>query len=170
MFLGLSLLVVGVVLCLNGIWLLGRVQDREIILINAVAALVFFAIALRDAVAATAAADLLGSAMTLLFGTTYLWVAYNRLTGAGGEGLGWFCGLVALSAAPMAWRALAGAEAPLDFWLVFCWAAWAGLWFLYFLDLALKTGSRRMTATATLLCGVSTGWLPGLLVLHGVLA
>lgn len=108
--------------------------------------------------------------MTLLFGTTYLWVAYNRLTGAGGEGLGWFSGFVALTAAPMAWRALAGAETPLDFWLAVCWAAWAALWFLYFLDLSLKTGSPRMTAAATLLCGLFTGWLPGLLVLHGVLA
>lgn len=168
MYLGLSLLVVGVVLCLNGIWQTGRIQDREIILINAVAALVFFAIVLLTAVAAGQPADLLDAGMTLLFGTTYLWVAYNRATGSSGEGLGWFSGLVALTAAPMALRVLAQAEGIFDLWLAACWAAWAGLWFLYFLNLALRRGSARLTSAATLFCGVFTGWLPGLAVLHGI--
>ncbi|WP_027260132.1 AmiS/UreI family transporter [Leisingera aquimarina] len=168
MFLGLSLLVVGVVLCLNGVWQAGRIQDREIILINAVAALVFFAIILLIALDARQPADLLDAGMTLLFGTTYLWVAYNRAVSSSGEGLGWFNGFVALTAAPMALRVLAQAEGLFDVWLAACWAAWSGLWFLYFLNLALRRGNPRLTAMATLLCGIFTGWLPGLVVLHGL--
>ena len=34
MLLGLSLLYVGAVLCLNGLWLLGRIGDKEIWVIN----------------------------------------------------------------------------------------------------------------------------------------
>ena len=117
MFLGLSLLVVGVVLCLNGIWQMGRIQDREIILINAVAALVFFATVLLIALAAQQPADLLDAGMTLLFGTTYLWVAYNRTFASSGEGLGWFSGFVALTAAPMVLRVLAQADGLFDVWL-----------------------------------------------------
>lgn len=170
MFLGLSLLVVGVVLCLNGIWLTGRVQDREIILINAVAAVIFFAIALLSTLAAQQPSDFLDVAMTLLFGTTYLWVAYNRAVGAGGEGLGWFSGIVALSAAPMAVRLMLQAGGAFDYWLAACWAAWAGLWFVYFLSLGLKIDMPRTVPAATLFCGIFTGWLPGLLVLHGLAA
>ncbi|NSY41037.1 AmiS/UreI family transporter [Leisingera sp. ANG59] len=168
MFLGLSLLVVGVVLCLNGIWLMGRIQDREIILINAVSALVFFTVVLMIALAAQQPADLMDAGMTLLFGTTYLWVAYNRTFASSGEGLGWFSGIVALTAAPMVPRVLAQADVLFDIWLAACWAAWSGLWFLYFLNLALKRGSPRLTASATLLCGIFTGWLPGLAILHGL--
>ena len=168
MFLGLSLLVVGVVLCLNGLWQMGRIEDREIILINAVAALVFFATVLLIALAARQPADLLDAGMTLLFGTTYLWVAYNRTFASSGEGLGWFSGFVALTAAPMVVRVLAQADGLFDVWLAGCWAAWSGLWFLYFLNLALKRGSPRLTASATLLCGIFTGWLPGLAMLHGL--
>ncbi|MGR3759519.1 AmiS/UreI family transporter [Roseobacteraceae bacterium NS-SX3] len=168
MFLGLSLLVVGMVLCLNGLWQMGRIQDREIILINAVAALVLFATVLLIALAARQPADLLDAGMTLLFGTTYVWVAYNRAVASSGEGLGWFSGFVALTAAPMVLRVLAQGDGLFDFWLALCWAAWSGLWFLYFLNLALRRGSPRLTASPTLLCGVFTGWLPGLAVLHGM--
>ncbi|KIC13463.1 AmiS/UreI family transporter [Leisingera sp. ANG-Vp] len=168
MFLGLSLLVVGVVLCLNGVWQFGRIEDREICLINFAAAAVFFAIVLMIALAAQQPADLLDAGMTLLFGTTYLWVGYNRLVPSSGAGLGWFSGFVALTAAPMVLRVLAQADGLFDIWLAACWAAWSGLWFLFFLNLALNRGSSWVTAYATLLCGIFTGWLPGLAVLPGL--
>ena len=34
MWVGLSLFYVGAVLCLNGLWMLGRIEDREIWIIN----------------------------------------------------------------------------------------------------------------------------------------
>ncbi|MEX0302604.1 MAG: AmiS/UreI family transporter [Leisingera sp.] len=168
MYLGLSLLVVGAVLCLNGIWQFGRIEDREICLINFAAAGVFFAIVLLIALAAQQPDDLLDAGMTLLFGTTYLWVGYNRLVPSSGSGLGWFSGFVALTAVPMVLRVLVQADGLFDVWLAGCWAAWSALWFLFFLNLALNRGSPRLTAVATLLCGVFTGWLPGLAVLHGL--
>ncbi|NVK16310.1 MAG: transporter [Rhodobacteraceae bacterium] len=168
MFLGLSLLVVGVVLCLNGIWQFGLIEDREICLINFTAAAVFFAIVPLIALAAQQPSGLLDAGMTLLFGTTYLWVGYNRLVPSSGAGLGWFSGFVALTAAPMVLRVLLQADGLFDVWLAACWAAWSGLWFLFFLNLALNRGNPRLTAFATLIFGIFTGWLPGLAVLHGL--
>nr|WP_197456762.1 AmiS/UreI family transporter [Cephaloticoccus primus] len=46
MLTGLSIFFVGAVLCLNGLWLLSRVQDREIWVINLFVAAVSFFVAL----------------------------------------------------------------------------------------------------------------------------
>ena len=49
MLLGLALLWVGAVLFINGIWLLGGIDDREIVVINVVSGLVALAVAYHEA-------------------------------------------------------------------------------------------------------------------------
>lgn len=166
MLLPLSLLFVGAVLFLNGLWMLGRIADREIAVINFVTATLTFLVALLGLIQATGVADVRASAMTLLFTVTYLWVGMNRLTGADGRGLGWFSLFVAISVLPEAARALATAAGPIDLWLGLCWVAWSGLWFLYFLTLALQWPLQRPTAMATLASGIFTAWLPALVLLY----
>ena len=79
MMLGLALLYVGAVLFLNGLWLLGKIQDREIIVINVVTGFITLCVALDAAFGRNAdASSIRTAALTLLFSTTYLWVAYNR--------------------------------------------------------------------------------------------
>ena len=56
-----------------------------------------------------------------------------------------------------------------DTWLGLNWAIWAVLWFMYFLLLALKRPILQATAVVTLLTGIVTGWLPGFLLLQGML-
>jgi hypothetical protein len=167
MLLPLSLLFVGAVLVLNGIWMTGRIDDREIVLINLVTATVTAAVAVATAIGAADMAAVRSAALTLLFTTTYLWVAYNRLTGADGRGLGWFSLFVSLTVLPVAAQAVMAAEGPMSLWLGLNWAAWSGLWFMYFLLLALGRPLLRVTALATLASGVFTGWLPGLVLLNG---
>lgn len=120
MLLGLSLFYVGAVLILNGLWMLGRIGDREIAVINLFTGTLTLLVSLKLAFGDGAdAASIKGAALSLLFSFTYLWVAFNRLTGADGRGL----------------------QRPIA----------------------------RLTATLAIGQGVVTGWLPGHLLLTGVL-
>ncbi|MDR6732807.1 AmiS/UreI family transporter [Delftia sp. WSY_4] len=170
MWLGLSLFYVGAVLCLNGLWMLGRIADREIWVINVFAGLVSLIIGLASAFGPEPdAASVKTGALTLLFAFTYLWVAINRFTGADGRGLGWFSLFVAITAVPVAIDTLLGARTAIDWWMAANWAAWAVLWAMFFMLLALGRNIGRMTGTLCIAQGVLTGWLPGYLLLAGQL-
>ena len=167
MLLPLSLLFVGAVLVLNGLWMAGRISDREIVVINFATAAITATVAILSLVRATGVAEVRSVAMTLLFSVTYLWVAINRLSGSDGRGLGWFSLFVALSVLPEAVRSLAVAQSAMDVWLGLCWVPWAGLWFTYFLALGLQRPIQSQATVATLASGVLTAWLPALFLMYG---
>lgn len=170
MLLGLALLYVGAVLCLNGIWLLGRISDREIWVINVFAGAITLLVALQLAFGSNAdLGSVKAAGLTLLFTFTYLWVALNRFNGADGRGLGWFSLFVAITVTPVAIETLLAADSTWGLWLGISWAAWAVLWFMFFLLLALQKPILKLTGTVTLLEGIFTGWVPGYLLLNGVL-
>lgn len=170
MLLGLSLFYVGAVLVLNGLWMLGRIGDREIWVINLFTGGITLLVSLRLALGSGAdAASIKAAAFSLLFSFTYLWVAFNRFSGADGRGLGWFSLFVAVTAVPVAIDTLSTGSSFWDAWFGLCWAAWAVLWFLFFLVLALDKPLTRLTACTAIVQGVLTGWLPGYLLLTGVI-
>lgn len=170
MLLGLTLLYVGAVLILNGLWMLGRISDREIPVINLFSGGLTLLVALKLALGDGAdAVSIRNAAFSLLFSLTYLWVAYNRFSGADGRGLGWFSLFVAITAVPVAVDTLRAAAGPGEWWLGLSWAAWAVLWLLFFLLLALQRPIARLTATMSIVQGALTAWLPGYLLLTGVL-
>lgn len=170
MYLGLGLLYVGAVLVLNGIWLLGYIQDREIWVINFFTGGLVVLVALYSAfgVEEPNQASVLAAAQFLLFAFTYLWVGINRLIEVDGRGLGWFCLFVAVTAIPTA-ISLFAAGGPI--WLALNWSAWAVLWFVYWLLLALGMGQlTRFSGWLTVAVGVITAWVPGYLLLTGTLS
>lgn len=169
MLTGFVLFYVGAVLFLNGLWLLGKIEDREIVVIDVIAALVSLSVVIHDAYGLGTGAGIRNAALTLLFATTYLWVAYNRFSGTDGRGLGWFSLFVSITTVPVFLRAFAEASSPTDFWLAANWVVWCGLWFMYFLLLALGRPIQRQTAWVTILAGIFTGWLPGFLLLDGLM-
>jgi hypothetical protein len=170
MLLGLALLYVGAVLSLNGLWLMGHIEDREIAVINFFAGGITLLVALFLAFGPGAnAASIKGAALTLLFTFTYLWVAMNRYNGADGRGLGWFSLFVAITVVPIAFETLGGAKSAWDVWFGLCWAAWAVLWFMFWLLLVRKMPIAKVTGAVTLAEGILTGWLPGFLLLQGKL-
>lgn len=170
MLLGLALFYVGAVLILNGLWLLGRIGDREISVINFFTGGVTLLVSLKLAFGDSAdAASIRAAAFSLLFSFTYLWVAINRHTGADGRGLGWFSLFVAVTAVPVAVDTLGVARTAADYWFGLSWAAWAVLWLLFFLLLALRKPIERFTAWMSIAQGVVTGWVPGYLLLVGAL-
>ena len=169
MLTGLSLLFVGAVLCTNGLWMLGRIADREIIFINLFTGLVTGAVAVETAFGAQAnLGDVRLAALTLMFTTTYLWVAANRILELDGRGLGWFSLFVAVTVAPVMVQELSGAQTALGVWMALSWGIWAVLWGMYFALLSLGWKITRSTAYLTLFSGVFTGWLPAMLLLNGV--
>ena len=100
----------------------------------------------------------------------WLSVVHERNTGAAFSSFeGWFSLFVAITVVPIAIEGLAGAQTFTDTWLGLNWAIWAVLWFMYFLLLALKRPILQATAVVTLLTGIITGWLPGFLLLQGML-
>jgi hypothetical protein len=170
MLLGLALLYVGAVLSLNGLWLLNRIGDKEIWVINVFSGGVTLLVALQLAFGPGAdAGSIQAAALTLLFSFTYLWVAFNRFNGADGRGLGWFSLFVAITIIPVSLATLQEATTGWAIWLGLNWAAWAILWFLFFLLLAMQKPIARMTGVLAILQGILTGWLPGYLLLDGVL-
>jgi putative amide transporter protein len=164
--LGLVLLYVGAVLFVNGIWLLGRIGDREIAIMNVFTGLVGVMVAIF-AVAQQDLASIQLASYVLLFAFTYLWVAYNRYIDVDGAGLGWYCLFVAVTAVPVSIITLSdtGGDTFLV-WLGLNWAVWAVLWFVYFLLLALKRPIQKVAAYVTLFAAIATAWLPGFLLLN----
>lgn len=167
----LVLLWVGAVLSLNGLWLLGRIGDREIAVINIFAGGLTLLAALVTAFRAEAALSDIGfGALVLLFSFTYLWVALNRFLAADGRGLGWYCLFVAITAVPIGVENLRGATKTWDYWLGANWLAWGVLWFLYWVLLVTKRVGARPVGAVTLAEGVLTSWLPAYLILRGYMA
>lgn len=170
MLLGLALLYVGAVLFLNGLWLLGKIDDKEIVVINVVSGIVTLCVALFSAFGPGATSgSIRGGALTLLFTATYFWVAHNRYVKTDGRGLGWFSLFVAITVVPVAFATYKNAAGSVDLWMAFNWTAWAVLWFMYFLLLTLKMPILRETGIVTTIVGILTGWVPGVLLLEGFL-
>ena len=159
-----GLLYVGAVLMINGLMLLGVVPGK------AAAAMNLFVGAMQvvfpTIILAQSDGDpgvILGASGLFLFGFTYLYVAWNLLTGAPGEGLGWFSLFVAACAAVYGTLNFVLIDDPL-FGVI--WFSWAVLWFMFFVLLGLgKDSIQRRTGWFTLFLGIFTGAVPSFLLL-----
>jgi hypothetical protein len=202
MLLGIVLLYVGAVLCVNGIWLLGQaraaefetrpserggaegavtvgaaedhptfITNREVSVMNIFTGFIGVAIAITLAVQGNRDGDLASvraAGFILLFAFTYLWVAYNNYANAGGRAFGWYCLFVAITAIPAGIYTLDQADGDdAGIWLGLCWFAWAVLWFMFFLLLALDRPIARITGWVAVFEGIATAWVFGFLLLEG---
>jgi hypothetical protein len=194
----LILLYVGAVLIINGVWILGAslaepaqaraegsaveaarrpflmLGNREVAVMNLFTGVLGFLIAMFSVVRAKPGSggvpDIEFGAFVLLFAFTYLYVGVNQFLGADGKALGWYCLFVAVTALPTAAITLATSQGhPWLVWLGLNWAAWAVLWFLYFLLLAIERPIGRVTGTVTILEAIFTAWIPGYLLLAAYL-
>jgi hypothetical protein len=125
------LLLSGAALLVNGLATLGRVSRRD----AAVLSLVVGIIQLVLGVSYLSQGDeetLLTAAGMFLFGTTYAYSGLDTLLNLGSKGLGWFCGMVAVTG-----LLLAGTWLSADPLLAVLWLCWSALWALLFVTLAL---------------------------------
>src|SRR4029079_14866113 len=123
MLLGVVLLYVGVVVIVNGIWLMGQarvtavgeagataaqahptfIQNPEGSVLHLFTGFVGVVAAVTQMVQGNSQGDLgqvRGGGFTLLLSLTYLWVAANNFLSAGGRAFGWYCLFVAITAIP----------------------------------------------------------------------
>src|SRR3954465_4626210 len=164
-----GLFYVGVVLIVNGLMLLGRVDAR------AAAPLNLFVGALQVVTPTylifTSGGDpdvILGASGIYLFGFTYLYVGLNLLGGLDGTGLGWFSAFVAACAVVYAGLNFGRFDDP-AFGVI--WLYWAVLWALFFLVLGLKKEElTRFTGAVAVVAGVITCAVPAFMLLTGVWA
>jgi putative amide transporter protein len=194
MLLGVVLLYVGAVLVVNGIWLIGQarvtaageagataaeaqptfIQNREIAVLNVFTGFVGVVAAVTLMIQGNSAGDLgqvRGAGYILLFAFTYLWVAANNFLNAGGRAFGWYCLFVAITAIPAGIWSFANADGnAASIYLGVCWFAWAVLWFLFFLLLALDRPVGRLAGAVAILEGIGTAWVFGILLLENQLA
>ncbi|AZG11050.1 AmiS/UreI transporter [Pigmentiphaga sp. H8] len=157
--LGLALFFIGAVLIVNGVGLTGRIDGRDSAPFNLLVGLLALFINGLGLYRAVSTADLFAVAGGLLFAFTYLYLAVVQWRSLKGVGLGWYCLFVAISA--LAFAPVAG-----DGRLIAMWLLWASLWFFFFLALGLGKPLRFLGAY-TILIGVATCWVPGLLMLMG---
>ena len=166
-----GLFFIGAVLFVNGLSLLGRIDARSAAPINALVGLLLVATAawvvlpLRDLDLAANQDDVIGGAGFLLFGFTYLYVAFNLFGGLDGTGLGWFSAFVAACAVVYAGLNFGRLDDP-AFGVI--WLYWAVLWALFFAVLALGQAQlTELTGWLTLILSFTTCTVPGFLLLLG---
>lgn len=153
--LGMGLLFVGAVLIVNGLWLLGKGNDRDTAILNFFTGALTFIIAMWWAFGGNAEGTAFNAAGTLLFSFTYLWVGANAYQGLEDQrSLGWYCIFVTVVALPtglIVWRLG-------DVGLAMLWWIWAALWATFWVLLALEwTEYTRPIAWYTIIVGILTG-------------
>ena len=194
MLLGVVLLYVGVVLIVNGIWLVGQaraaeaapagggtvatnptfIDNREVAVLNIFTGFVGVVAAVTLAVQGNQNEDIASiraAGYILLFAFTYLWVAYNQFMGVNGHAFGWYCLFVAVTAVAAGAYTFSNADGnDASIYLGVAWFAWAVLWFMFFLLLALERPVARITGWLAILEGIGTSWVFAILLLEEELA
>lgn len=154
--LGMGLLYVGAVLIVNGIWLLGKGEDRDVAVLNFFTGGITFLIALWWAFGGDfSEGSPFNAAGTLLFSFTYLWVGWNAYHGQEDQrSLGWYCIFVAAVTLPTGWLVLQTG----DVGLAALWWIWGVLWTAFWALLGLqRTEWTTPIAWYTTAVGVVTG-------------
>jgi putative amide transporter protein len=200
MLLNFVLLYVGVVLIVNGIWLIGQaraaeaqptptaggggavaaeahptfIENREVAVLNIFTGFVGVVAAVTLAVQGNENEDIASiraAGYILLFAFTYIWVAFNQFLGVRGHAFGWYCLFVAITAVAAGIYTFSNADGnDASIYLGVCWFAWAVLWFMFFLLLALERPIARITGLVAILEGIGTAWVFAILLLEEELA
>jgi putative amide transporter protein len=202
MLLGVVLLYVGVVLIVNGIWLIGQarvaavapapagpgggaavaaaeshptfIENREIAVLNIFTGFVGVVAAVTLSVQGNQDGDIASiraAGYILLFAFTYIWVAFNQFLNVNGHAFGWYCLFVAITAVAAGIYTFSNADGnDASIYLGVDWFAWAVLWFMFFLLLALERPIARITGWVAILEGIGTSWVFAILLLEEELA
>jgi putative amide transporter protein len=195
------LLYVGVVLIVNGIWLIGQarvaeaapapagpggaavvaaeshptfIDNREVAVLNIFTGFVGVVASVTLAVQGNQDGDIASiraAGYILLFAFTYIWVAFNQFLNVNGHAFGWYCLFVAVTAVAAGIYTFSNADGnDASIYLGVCWFAWAVLWFMFFLLLALERPIARITGWVAILEGIGTAWVFAILLLEEELA
>ncbi len=158
--LGISLLFVGIVLVMNGVNILSKVDTKSTAFMNLVTG---FIIVMGNIIMLNKAEDIISFqnvASGFLFGFTYLFIASNHLFKLDWRPFGWFSLFVSIYAIIMAVSSYG-----VDVRLGLLWSAWAVLWLEGFLELVLNF---KLTKIFPYLCiaeGIFAAFIPSIFML-----
>lgn len=154
--LGMGLLFVGGVLIVNGLWLHGKGDDKDVAVFNFLTGLITFVIVLWWGFGGDLSEGTpFNAAGTMLFSFTYLWLGANAYRGIEDQrSFGWYCAFVAVVTIPTGYLVyLTG-----DVGLTLLWWIWGVLWTTFFVLLALqRTEYTEPIGTFTTAVGILTG-------------
>lgn len=164
--LAVGLLYVGAVLFINGLMLLGLVEQRAAGIFNLfVGAMQVIIPTLVLIMAGTDTNQILNASGIYLFGFTYLYVGIGLLGGFDTTGVGYFSLFVAIAALGYS---VANFEIFRDPAFGVIWLYWSFLWTLFFLVLGLKFDHlTTYTGWVTAIQGWVTAAIPAFLILTG---
>jgi putative amide transporter protein len=150
------------------------IKNHEIAILNVFTGFVGVVAAVTLAIHGNANGDnseIRAASYILLFAFTYLWVAYNQFTDVNGHAFGWYCLFVAITAVVAGIYAFSNADGnDATVYLGFDWMAWAILWAMFFVLLALERPIARITGWVAILEGIGTSWVFALLLLQDELS
>lgn len=150
------------------------IANREVAILNVFTGFVGVVAAVTLAIHGNANAEIgevRAAAYILLFAFTYLWVAYNQFANVNGHAFGWYCLFVAITAVVAGIYSFVDADGnDATIYLGFDWIAWAILWFMFFVLLALERPIARITGYVAILEGIGTSWVFAILLLQDELA
>lgn len=157
-----ALMFTGAVLTVNGLALLGAIDPKSATTANLFGGLLNIIIALQ---VGFSDGDSFTSGKMLLFGFTYLWLAYNSLMGISDmRAFGWYCAFVAVLAFPTA--AITFDEGA--GWFGIFWLTWAFLWLTFFIMMGLRVkGLEIFAGMFTIAAALGTAMIPGYLIIAG---
>jgi hypothetical protein len=151
----------GAVLLANGLALLGAVDPRSVAAANLFGGGLNLVVALQVGFAG----DTFTAGKVLLFGFTYLWLAYNSLMRVEDfRAFGWYCAFVAVLAFPTAAITFDDGSG----WFGIFWLTWGALWLLFFVMMGLGVRGLEILAGAfTIVAALGTAVVPGYLLVSG---
>jgi hypothetical protein len=150
------------------------ITDREVAILNIFTGFVGVVAAVTLAIHGNSQGDnseIRAAAYILLFAFTYLWVAYNQFSTVNGHAFGWYCLFVAVTAVVAGIYAFSNADGnDATVYLGFDWIAWAILWGMFWVLLALERPIARVTGYVAILEGIGTSWVFAILLLQDELS
>ena len=125
-FIGVVMLMIGMLLLTNAAWLQGKVETKDVGVFNLIVGIitVFY-----SGYLGLAEGNAHLSAAFILFGMTYVWVGINALRGATDQkALGFYCLFVAILTLPFAFKTYQSGD------IVFTieWLAYGFTWYLFY--------------------------------------
>jgi hypothetical protein len=163
---GLVLWFTGFIFTLNGINILGKMEPKEIGVLDLIFGsfiVVCMIIAMVFQLFGEGTWHVVGG--VLLFGFTFLALGFVNLMGLDGRGSGYYCLFVAILTLPIAQKSFSAG----DWRFGICWLIWGFYWFLFFLILGLgKTKiAHPVLGWSIIAVGSFTVVIPGYMILRG---
>lgn len=167
--LGCILLYVGMVLISNGLANLEEIKGKSMAVMNLFTgglSLILNIVALSWGIISDKPADwFYASATGLLFAFTYLYTAINTIFDLDQRLYGWYSLFVAINSVPAGILCFFGYGGNRIYGII--WWAWGVLWLTGFLSNNLGMKIRKFSGWLSVIEGIVTAWIPGLLMLVG---